>query len=508
MAERLEVLKYYLYYKYRRPFHDRQALERWQKKKLKKHLRFVAEHSEVYRGMDRAEDYPVIDKAFMMEHFDGLNTMGIKREDAEAFAVRAERERDFAPKLQGVTVGLSSGTSGHRGIFLVSDEEKNRWAGYILAKFLPGSILGSYDIAFFMRADSNLYQAVSAKNIRFHFFDLYRDMEEHRMRLEEMQPGILVGQPSLLLLLAKEMERGNLHISPRTVISIAEVLEREDEAYLKKIFRLKVIHQVYQCTEGCLAVTCPHGTLHLNEDIVHIEREYLDADRFIPIVTDFERKAQPIIRYRLNDILVEKKSPCGCKSSFLALEKIEGREDDMFSFVDGQGQEKMIFPDFIRRCVLFAGANPGSRTERGSGGVNPGSGTEKGSGGVNPGSGTERGSGGANPGSGTEKGSGGENSGTGAAQGRKIRNQGNRIIEYRVVQKPDRSIIVYADFEAEEKAQVRREFEKLARDRDLVLPEITFAPYYRETGKKLKRIERERMCPHGSEETGIVKGEN
>ena len=180
MNDRLEVLKYYLYYKYRRLPRDRRRLERWQERKLKKHLRCVASRSELYLGKETLEACPAADKAFMMEHFDRLNTVGLGRQEAEAFAVRAERERDFAPKLRGVTVGLSSGTSGRRGIFLVSDREKNRWAGYILAKFLPGSILGNYDIAFFLRADSNLYQAVSSRNIRFHFFDIYRDFEERR----------------------------------------------------------------------------------------------------------------------------------------------------------------------------------------------------------------------------------------------------------------------------------------------------------------------------------------
>ena len=226
MADRLKVLLYYLYYKYRRPFTDRKALEKWQEKKLKKHLDYVAAHAGLYSGKRQLQDYPIMDKAFLMEHFDTLNTVGIRRAEAEAFALRAERERDFAPKLRGVTVGLSSGTSGRRGIFLVSDGEKNRWAGYILARFLPGSILDSLDIAFFMRADSNLYQAVSSRNIRFHFFDIYRDMEEHKERLERTKPAILAGQPSLLLMLAREREKGNLHISPGTVISIAEVLER------------------------------------------------------------------------------------------------------------------------------------------------------------------------------------------------------------------------------------------------------------------------------------------
>ena len=124
MTDQLKVLKYYLYYKYRRPFSDRQALERWQKRKLKKHLEYVAEHSKLYKGMKDLADYPVINKTYMMEHFDDLNTVGLRRDNAEAFAIRAERERDFSPKLDGVTVGLSSGTSGRRGIFLVSDGEK------------------------------------------------------------------------------------------------------------------------------------------------------------------------------------------------------------------------------------------------------------------------------------------------------------------------------------------------------------------------------------------------
>ncbi len=52
-------------------------------------------------------------------------------------------------------------------------------------------------------------------------------------------------------------------------------------------------------------------------DIVYIQREYLEGWRFVPIVTDFERKAQPMIRYRLNDILVERKRPGSCKSPSL-----------------------------------------------------------------------------------------------------------------------------------------------------------------------------------------------
>lgn len=356
MAKQLEVLKYYLYYKFKQPFTDRAQLERWQRQKLTSHLRYVGCHSPVYRRRFRLLDYPIIDKAFMMAHFSRLNTVGIKREEAEAFAVDAERNRDFTPKLHGVTVGLSSGTSGSRGIFLVSDEEKSKWAGYVLAKFLPGSILGTYSIAFFMRADSNLYQAVKAKNIRFHFFDILKPVTEHQERLQAVRPQILAGQPSLLLMLAKLLEQGRINIRPQVVISIAEVLEKEDEERLRRAFGLQMIHQVYQCTEGFLASTCRCGTLHLNEDIVYVEQEALEGRRFVPVITDFTRKAQPIIRYRLNDILVKREDRCPCGSPFTALEKIEGREDDVFVFTGIKGENVRVFPDFVRRCLLFAGS--------------------------------------------------------------------------------------------------------------------------------------------------------
>lgn len=357
MANRLQVLKYYLYYKYRKPFKNREQLTQWQQQKIKRHLAYVADRSPVYRGYRKLEDYPVINKNYMMEHFDDLNTAGIKRNRAEDFAVMAERERAFSEKLDGVTVGLSSGTSGSRGIFLVSDEEKDRWAGYVLARYLPGSILGNYSIAFFMRADSNLYQAVKTKNIQFHFFDILKPVAQHTDRLQAVNPQILAGQPSLLLMLAAELEKGTIDIRPNVVISIAEVLESEDEKRICLAFNIPILHQAYQCTEGFLASTCRYGTLHLNEDIVYVEKEDLGNDRFVPVITDFVRRTQPIIRYRLNDILVERKGGCRCNSPFTALDKIEGREDDVFIFSALNGTIVKVFPDFIRRCLLFAGCS-------------------------------------------------------------------------------------------------------------------------------------------------------
>ncbi len=355
MSNKLNILLSYLKFRHRH-FSTRKKLESYQRKKIAKHLRFVTKKSGFYRKYagKKLEDLPVIDKGVMMDNFDIINTVGISRDEALEFAVQAERSREFDPKLRNITVGLSSGTSHSRGAFLVEKTETEKWAGFVLAKFLPHGITGHYRVAFFMRANSNLYKSVSSKNISFEFYDIYADMEQNIEKLKRLGADILVAQPSALLMIAEALENGRIDIHPETVISIAEVLEKEDEQRIKTAFGLDVIHQVYQCTEGCLATTCRCGTLHLNEDIVFIEKEYIDEKRFVPIITDFERTSQPIIRYRLNDVLVEKKEPCPCGCVYTALEKIEGREDDVFVF-SGNGKEVRIFPDFIRRCILFSG---------------------------------------------------------------------------------------------------------------------------------------------------------
>ena len=55
---------------------------------------------------------------------------------------------------------------------------------------------------------------------------------------------------------------------------------------ISSAFKLPIIDQVYQATEGFLACTCSAGHLHLNEDIIFVEKEYLDERRFYPVITD------------------------------------------------------------------------------------------------------------------------------------------------------------------------------------------------------------------------------
>ena len=334
------------------PRKTRAALLAWQQRALAGQLAFFRRHAPYFRdGIDFAAFQ--MDKALMMENFDALNTVGIGKEQALAVALEAERSRDFSPTVGRVSVGLSSGTSGHRGLFLTTPEEQAMWAAAVLAKMLPPRRLFGQRIAFFLRADNNLYQTLDSPLLSFRFFDMQTPLEAHLAALQNARPTILVAPASVLARLAQYQNLGRLNIAPQQVISVAEVLETRDAAHIAVAFRRPFVDQIYQATEGFLAATCRCGTLHLNEDIVMVEPEWLDNTRFIPVITDLKRRSQAFVRYRLNDILHIRREPCPCGSPHLALEKIEGRTDDIFVFTDRAGETVEIYPDFIRRCILF-----------------------------------------------------------------------------------------------------------------------------------------------------------
>lgn len=138
-----------------------------------------------------------------------------------------------------IAVGLSSGTSGHRGLFVTTEKERSMWAAAILAKMLPKGKLFGHKIAFFLRADNQLYQTVNSGLISLEYFDTFQGAEEHVERLNAYQPTILVAPASMLLELSKQVQVGNLQIAPSKVVSVAEILEEPDRQRIQAGFGLK-----------------------------------------------------------------------------------------------------------------------------------------------------------------------------------------------------------------------------------------------------------------------------
>nr|WP_175403156.1 F390 synthetase-related protein [Providencia heimbachae] len=333
-------------------FKNRAELEAYQLRCLAKFKRNTLINSAYFRPFINKPlaDFPLMNKQIMMDNFDAMNTAGLSSKTLLDCAQKSEQSRDFAPKVGRFSVGLSSGTSGRRGLFVVSPQEQDIWSGSMLAKMLPNGLLGGERVALFLRANNNLYESVNNRSISLRFYDLYTDFKTQLKALEDYQPSIIVAPAQVLCAIADAMNQQKIHLKTQKVISVAEVLEQHDKKKLQHCF--PNVGEVYQATEGFLGCTCTHGTLHLNEAFLHIEKNWLDDARFMPIITDFTRKTQPIVRYQLDDILVVKKEPCPCGDPQLAIERIEGRCDDLLQLPDIEGNTVTIFADPCARVII------------------------------------------------------------------------------------------------------------------------------------------------------------
>jgi len=340
-----------------RHFSCRQALENYQQRQLKRFTQKVLVKSPWFSRYltQPMASWPLMDKSLMMENFDQMNTQGLHSKELLDIALQCEKDRNFSRQVGKFSVGLSSGTSGKRGLFVVSPEEQQLWAGGMLAKMLPDGLFAGERVALFLRANNNLYQSVNNRWLSLAYYDLFLPLSGHLSPLEQQRPTIIVAPAQVLRELALRVQQGQLTLRVKKVISVAEVLEPQDRRLLTEVFG--EVGEVYQATEGFLAATCQYGTLHLNEEFLHIEPQWLDDQRFTPIITDFTRQTQPIVRYRLDDVLVIRKEVCPCGNPARAISHIEGRRDDQLRLMNTQGQIQTVFADLCSRVLARLAEN-------------------------------------------------------------------------------------------------------------------------------------------------------
>lgn len=298
-------------------------------------------------------DWPIVDKALHLENFAGMNEAGLSRELAWEIAEAALKSSNGSGRYLNYTIGTSTGTSGQRGLFMISDHERRLWLASILARCLPEFPPSRHRVALLLATGNALYEtSKAARRLRFEFFDLRKGLDVHVDALERYQPDILIGSPQAIsTLAARQVKLPLAH-----VFTGGEVLDELHALQIENWFGLKP-RSIYQATEGFLGVSCQHGSIHLNEDDMIFEEEPVEGQvgHFTPVITDLRRRSQAMIRYRLNDILVERPEPCPCGCPLKALQRIDGRMDDVVRLPGRTGGRVIsIMPEALRATVLDA----------------------------------------------------------------------------------------------------------------------------------------------------------
>ena len=333
-------------------FASREQIDRHQERAFTHFRKRIMPRSPFYRDLADMplDQLPRMSKTRLMEEFSAINTCKIERGKAFEIALRCEQSRDFSPLIGDVAVGLSTGTSGQRGLFLASVRERRLWAAIMLGRYWP-ELWRRQRVAFFMRADNALYRSLSNPLVRFEFFDLLNSFDGYVARLQTLDPTILIAPARILAELAGMQDRGKLTLGPHRIISVAEMLSEDDRTIIHKAFG-RPVDQVYQATEGVLAMTCHAGNLHLNERWMRIDEDVIDTvtGAFCPIIHDFTRESLPILNYRLDDVLVPDPRPCPCGCASRRIARIEGREDDMLWWQGVKGKT-LVPAEAIRTAI-------------------------------------------------------------------------------------------------------------------------------------------------------------
>lgn len=328
-----------------RRLRTREDVARWRAARLDRFVHEAVPRVPFYAGLNaRAlSDLPIVDKQKLLANFERFNVKG-----ATYAEVRAALDRGD-DKVGELFIGQSTGTSGNRGVYVISETERFTWLGVILAKTLPDVLFARHKVALALPGYSKLYaSAAETGRLSIRFFDLALGVDTWRDEIETYAPDTIVAPPKVLRILAETSR-----IRPINIFSGAEVLDPLDRGSIEAAFGVKV-REIYMATEGLFGVGCAHGTLHLAEDVVAFEFEAAGGDLVSPLVTDFTRSTQIMARYRMNDLLRLGAGSCACGSPLQCVESVEGRHDDVFQ-LRGRGDALVsVTPDVMRNAVVDA----------------------------------------------------------------------------------------------------------------------------------------------------------
>jgi phenylacetate-coenzyme A ligase PaaK-like adenylate-forming protein len=352
-----------------------QQLARLQQSRLHNLVHHARTASPFYRHRYRSvpshvediTELPVLDKPTLMSRFDDWVTdPDVTLEDLRTNFL-AHEECVGQLYLGRYLVMTTSGTTGEPAVLL---HDRLSWRVYnIVGRTRPQSIVGRIDLAALARrgmrtvalfATGGHFGAVTfAERVRrispflsdrTRVLSVLRPLDDLVAELNEFQPTLLSGYPSIFVLLAAEQRAGRLRIEPVHILCAGELFTPTMRHAVSDTFGCPVT-EGYAATEvPGLSIECTHGFLHVNSDWYILEP--VDSDRRpVPpgvqsdsvLVTNLSNRIQPIIRYDLGDRVTLQPHPCACSSPFPVV-TVEGRTNEVLTFDDSDHQPVQILP--------------------------------------------------------------------------------------------------------------------------------------------------------------------
>jgi phenylacetate-CoA ligase len=336
---------------------SRAELEAHQAERLRALVTHAVAQSPYYRetlGPDAAQrplhELPTLSKRALMEHFDDVVTdPRLRRADLEAHLAGPSAEESYLGEYRVV---LTSGTTGSRGLFVFTEEEAATWLAASVRAGLRAGIspaLRPAQIGTPSRVHLTRQVLAHAAGPPGGGRDLSTatPLPELVAALNELQPEVLYGYPSVAAALAEEQLAGRLDIPLRAAALGAEPLRAAARERIRQAWGFEPV-SAYAATEApMIAASTPgHPELELAEDVVIVEPQ---DDRVL--ITNLVNFAQPLIRYELTDVATMADGPNPSGRPYRRLAAVDGRSADLLLLPARGGGRTRVHPSTLNAAV-------------------------------------------------------------------------------------------------------------------------------------------------------------
>jgi phenylacetate-coenzyme A ligase PaaK-like adenylate-forming protein len=310
---------------------------------------------------------PAMTKDDLMAHWDDIVTdRRVTLAAAEAHIARLTSDAYFMERYHAVA---SSGSSGRRGVFvwdwdgwLVCNAGFMRWL--IWRGMTDPALQGVAPVIATVAAEAPWHmtsaapQTFSNPGITTTRLAVTLPLAEIVAGLNDAQPVVLLGYPSMLRELAHEAKRGALRIAPKQIVGTSEPMLPEIRALLEQTWGAAVGNWWGTSEAGPTGISCHLGAgMHLAEDMMIIEPV---DERGAPVpagtpaqkvlLTNLINPLLPLIRYEVTDEVTVLDEPCPCGSAFRRVDDIQGRIDDVFRYASGVTVHPHVFRSPLSRA--------------------------------------------------------------------------------------------------------------------------------------------------------------
>lgn len=174
-------------------------------------------------------------------------------------------------------------------------------------------------------------------------------IDKHIARIRRINPRLIESFPHQILAFVKRLEETGDTLPVPNILIVGGNLTKKDKMRVSAVFKGKIFNEygaseamrvAYQCNEG--------SAYHIDLTRYHVEvirngREADIGERGELVITNFDNRVMPFIRYRIKDVAIRGEK-CNCHRTWPTLERVEGRVQQTMLLPNG----RFLEPNLIR----------------------------------------------------------------------------------------------------------------------------------------------------------------